>query len=226
VPGLSLYAGAGTSVNPSIENLTFTTPSEALVALKPEKSRTYELGAKWDGMDGLLILTGALFRIDKVNARTDGLVDPDETVLEGKQRVDGIELGATGRITPKWQILAAYTYLDGEVRESNDPAELGNRLGNVPKHSGSLWTLYDTGRFEIGGGVRYVGERFTNLTNARRIDDYWLAEATLAYEISAKATLRLNVFNIFDEEFIDATSGGHFVPGPGRQAVATLAFRL
>ena len=31
---LSLYAGAGTSVNPSIENMTQTTPTAALVALE------------------------------------------------------------------------------------------------------------------------------------------------------------------------------------------------
>ena len=56
VRSLSLYAGAGTSVNPSIENLTQTTPTEAQGALKPEKSRTYEVGAKWDGFRGKLLL--------------------------------------------------------------------------------------------------------------------------------------------------------------------------
>jgi catecholate siderophore receptor len=226
-PALSLYAGAGTSVNPSLENMTQTTPTAAVFALKPERSRTYEIGAKWDGMDGKLLVTGAVFRIEKTNARTPGLPGEPATVLAGEQRVDGFEFGATGWITKNWQLIAAYTFLDSEVRESNTPAEIGNRLGNVPKHSGTIWTTYKLPMgVELGGGVRYVGSRFTNVANTRKVEDYWLADATIAYDLSPKTTLRLNVFNIFDKEFVDQLGGGHFVPGPGRAAVATLAFRL
>ena len=148
-------------------------------------------------------------------------------VLDGKQRVDGFEFGATGRITEDWQVIGSYTYLDSEVRDSNTATEVGNRLGNVPKHSGSLWTLYTLPQgIEIGGGVRYVSSRYTNVSNTRKVGDYWLADATIGYNINAKTTLRVNVFNIFDERYADALSGGHFIPGAGRSAVATLAFGL
>lgn len=227
VPSLSIYAGAGTSVNPSIENLTQTTPNESLGNLKPEKSRTYEIGAKWDGFGGRLLLTTALFRTDKTNARTPGLPGEPATVLDGKQRVDGFEFGATGRITDRWELIGSYTYLDSEVRDSNTPAEIGNRLGNVPKHSGSLWTLYKLPMgIEIGGGVRYVSGRFTNVSNTRHVDGYWVADATLGYDISKQMTLRVNAFNLFDERYADQLGGGHFVPGAGRSAVATLALRM
>jgi catecholate siderophore receptor len=227
VPNVSLYAGAGTSVNPSIEGFTQVAPNAALDALKPERSRTFEIGAKWDAFNGKLLVNGAVFRIEKTNSRTPGLTGEAPIVLDGEQRVDGIELGATGWITQRWQLIAAYTYLDSEVVESNTPGELGNRLGNVPDHSGTIWTTYKIPMgLELGGGVRYVGERFTNVANTRLIDDYWLADATVAYEFTSSTSLRLNVFNIFDERFIDQVGGGHFVPGPGRSAVATLAFRM
>jgi catecholate siderophore receptor len=227
VPRLSLYAGAGTSVNPSIENMTQTTPNAALAALDPEKSRTYEIGAKWDGFGGRLLLNTAVFRTDKVNARTPGLPGEPPTVLEGKQRVDGFELGITGKLTERWSMIGSYSYLHAEVRESNTPSEIGNRLGNVPDHSGSLWTVYELPfGLEIGGGARYVGTRYTNVANTRRIDDYWVADATVAYEFRPGTSLRLNVFNLFDERFIDQVGGGHFVPGPGRSAIATVAFSL
>jgi len=74
--------------------------------------------------------------------------------------------------------------------------------------------------------VRYVGTRYTNVANTRRIGDYWLADATMAYAFDKTTSLRLNVFNLFDEEYIDQVGGGHFVPGQGRSAVATLAFRM
>jgi catecholate siderophore receptor len=38
--------------------------------------------------------------------------------------------------------------------------------------------------------------------------------------------VRLNAFNLFDERYIDQVGGGHFVPGPGRSAIATVAFAL
>lgn len=228
VPNLSLYVGAGTSINPSIENLTQTTPNESLGDLKPEKSRTYEIGAKWDAFDGRLLLTTALFRTDKTNARTAEIAGQPAQVLEGKQRVDGFEFGATGRITDRWELIGSYTYLDSEVLDSNTPTEIGNRLANVPKHSGTLWTLYKLPMgLEIGGGVRYVGGRYTNITATRRhVGDYWVADATLGYDFNEKMTVRVNAFNIFDERYEDQLSGGHFVPGPGRSAVATVAFRL
>jgi catecholate siderophore receptor len=227
VPSLSIYAGAGSSANPSFEGLTSSNVTEAVAALKPEKSRTFEAGAKWDAFDGRLLLTGAVFRIDKNNARTPGLPGDPPTVLEGKQRVDGIELGATGRITRNWELIAAYTHLDSEIRESNTPAEVGKDLLNTPRHSFSMWSTYKFAfGLEIGGGARYVSSRFTSNTNTREVGDYWLADATIAYDVSDEATLRLNVFNLFNEQYVDSLSGGHFVPGTERSAVATLAFRL
>lgn len=227
VQGLSLYAGAGTSVNPSIENMTQTTPTLAVGALKPERSRTYEVGAKWDTLRGRLLLTSALFRTEKTNARTPGLAGEAPTVLDGEQKVDGFEVTAIGRITRGWQIIGSYTYLDSEVVKSNTPSEVGNRLTNVPTHSASLWSTYKLrSGIEFGGGVRYVGTRYTSVANTRRIDDYLVADATAAYEFRPRTTLRLNVFNLFDKRYIDQVGGGHFVPGPSRSAIATLAFGL
>ncbi|HEX2625082.1 MAG TPA: TonB-dependent siderophore receptor [Sphingomicrobium sp.] len=223
---LSLYAGAGTSVNPSIENMTQTTPTAAVVALKPERSRTIEAGAKYDGFDGKLLLTAAMFRTDKLNSRTPGLPGEPLTVLEGRQRVDGIEFSATGRLSSDWQVIAAYTYLDSEIRRSNTPTEIGHRLANVPAHSGSLWSTYKLPfGIEIGGGARFVGSRFTNVNNLRRVPGYWVADATLAYDISKQVSVRLNAFNLTDKRYIDQVGGGHFIPGPGRSVLATLSFR-
>ena len=81
---------------------------------------------------------------------------------------------------------------------------------------------------EVGGGIRYVGKRFTNANalTRRTVEDYWVADATLGYDISEKMTLRLNAFNLFDKRYADQIGGGHFVPGAGRSAVATLSFGM
>ena len=62
----------------------------------------------------------AVFRVDKTNARTPGLLPDDPPqVLDGEQRVYGAEVGVTGSITRGWTIFAAYTYLDSEILKTN-----------------------------------------------------------------------------------------------------------
>ena len=147
--------------------------------------------------------------------------------LEGEQVVDGFELGATGRITPEWQVFATYTFMDAEVKASNTTAEEGNSLGNTPDHSASFWTTYQLPwHLEVGAGAQYVGERYNNAgANRRRAPDFWLFDAMLAYEVNENITLRLNVYNLADEDYIERLGGGHFVPGAGRSAVLTANLR-
>ena len=77
----------GTSFNPSAEFLVTT--GGGLDArnnsLAPEKNRTVELGTKWELLDQRLALGGALFQVDKTNAR-EALAD-GSYLLAGAQRV-------------------------------------------------------------------------------------------------------------------------------------------
>jgi catecholate siderophore receptor len=219
-PHASVYAGYGTSFNPSAEGLTLTA---ATAGIEPEKARSYEVGSKWDVASGTVSLTGALFRTEKTNARTPG-INPGEppTVLAGRQKVDGIELGVTGRITRRWSVFSGYTFMDSAIEESNTPAEVGQMVPNTPRHSFSLWTTVALpARLEVGGGAWYVGERTTAATGLRRAPGYWVIDATAARPVSRHLTLRLKASNLADERYIDRVGGGHFVPGPGRSVLLT-----
>ncbi|HVR97043.1 MAG TPA: TonB-dependent siderophore receptor [Thermoanaerobaculia bacterium] len=218
LPNGSVYASYGTSFNPAAEGTTGLSLSDSTVLLEPEKSRGYELGTKWDLLNARLAVSGALFRTEKTNARTPGLLPGDPpTVLQGEQRVDGLELSISGAITDRWQAFFGYTYMDSEVVQSNTAAEVGNELGNVPDHSLSLWTTWQVGRsFEVGGGGQYVGDRFNNNTGTRVAPDYLLFDAMAAYTLNDRLTFRLNANNLADEDYIDRVGGGHFIPGAGR----------
>jgi catecholate siderophore receptor len=224
----SLYFGYGTSFNPAAEGLTLSTGATAAANLNadPEESRTFELGTKWDLLDERLSLSAAVFRTEKTNARTQDPADPsDVIVLQGEQVVQGIELGAAGRITKDWQVFAGYTFLHSEITESLDPAEIGNELSNTPEHSFSLWTTYQLpDGILLGGGAQYVGSRFSNNANTREAPDYVVFDAMAAYEVNKHLTLRLNVYNLANEEYIGSVGGGHFIPGNGRSAVLSANF--
>ena len=220
----SIYASYGTSLNPSLEGLSY---SVANVRIEPEKTRTLEVGSKWDLLGARLMLSGALFHIKKTNARTPGLLpgDPPQ-VLDGEQRVDGIEFSVTGNISRRWMVLAAYTLLDSEVVSSNIPAEVGKRLINTPRNSLNLWTTYRIGKLELGSGARFTDRRFGNNTNTRVVGRYWLMDAMASYPLSGHIDLRLNLYNLTDEYYFDRIAGGHLVPGPGRSALLSTSFRF
>jgi catecholate siderophore receptor len=222
-PNGSIYFGYGTSFNPSAEGLTL---AANIAELEPENSHTFELGTKWDVLNERLALTGAIFRTEKTNARTPGISpnDPPQ-VLDGEQIVQGVEVGFQGAVTKEWKVSGGYAFMDSEVEESNNAAELGNALGNTPEHSFRIWTTYDLPwNFQIGGSADYVGDRYNSNTGARTAPDYWLFGATVAYKASEHLTVRLNVHNVADEEYIGFVGGGHFIPGAGRSAVLTANF--
>ncbi|MPY87841.1 MAG: TonB-dependent siderophore receptor [Luteitalea sp.] len=222
-PDGSIYLGYGTSFNPSAEGLSLSTGGGALAHVEPEKSRSYEVGTKWEAFGSRVSLNAALFRTDKTNARTEGLNPGDPPfVLDGEQRVSGVELGAAGNLTNAWRVFGGYTYMQSEITQSNEADEVGNAFGNTPDHSFSLWTSYRLPwDVEVGAAAQYVGDRFNNSSGARVAPSYRVFDAMAAYHVSDHLTLRLNVSNLANERYIDRVGGGHFIPGPGRSAALT-----
>ncbi|MES2597753.1 MAG: TonB-dependent siderophore receptor [Verrucomicrobiota bacterium] len=227
----SIYFGYGTSFNPSAEGLTLGTAANSAnnLNLDPESNRTFELGTKWDLFQDKLQLTAAVFRTDKTNARTEDPANNGDTiVLDGKQRVQGVEFGFAGSITDNWRVFGGYTYLDSEVIESANPLEVGHEVLNTPKQSASIWTVYDLPHgFQVGLGAQFTDTRFSsNASTAREAPGFCLFDAMLGYEVNKNFTLRLNVYNLADEEYIDRVGGGHFVPGAGRSAMLTASYKF
>src|SRR5262249_36455980 len=70
----NFYLSFGTSFNPSAEDLSLISSSRSFSLnnsqLDPEKNRSYELGTKWALVQGRLDVSGAVFRLEKENART------------------------------------------------------------------------------------------------------------------------------------------------------------
>jgi catecholate siderophore receptor len=197
-------------------------------AAAPETARTYEVGVKADLLGRRLQLTAALFRNERSNFRVpsnDPAQPAGTQVVDGRARVDGIALGASGNITPLWSLFANYTYLDSEVLQSVSDSCLGNprtaclnsaaipdpqagdRLIQTPKHSGSLFTTY---RFpfglQVGYGFTYQGGFATHQRNLLQrtqyfTDDYLIHRAFLSYEVRTGLTAQLNVTNFTDAHY-------------------------
>ncbi|MCL7930620.1 TonB-dependent receptor [Halomonas llamarensis] len=228
--GLVQLAGGGSAEGGGREDII----DEAAFDTDPEKTIAYEVGTKWNLADNLLV-SAALFRTDKTNARTPAQGGGDMLdVLDGEQRVEGFEVGAMGSLTPAWNLYTSYTFMDSEVRSSNNSWEEGSRLGGTPEHTFNLWTTYDVlPEWTVGGGMEYVDDQVNNVASkpgGRRrqveIDSYTVFHASTTYRFTQDLQLRVNAFNLADEEYISqvAEGGAQGIPGPGRHVIASLRY--
>ncbi|WP_250511731.1 TonB-dependent siderophore receptor [Caballeronia sp. GACF4] len=219
----SYYVSYGTSFNPSLEALTLTNNQQNT---PPEKNRSYEVGSKWDLLNGGLSVTQSLFNIEKTNARTQ--VSTGEYTLDGDVRVRGYQLGVAGHITKQWQMFGGYTYMDGTVQKALD-GTTGNTLANTPHHMLNFWTTYDfTPAWQIGGGPSYVSSRYAANNNLVQVGGYVRWDAMAAYH-QKRYDIQFNVLNLTDKRYYDAlipSDGGRAVPGYGRTFLATLNYRF
>jgi catecholate siderophore receptor len=216
----SYYFSWGTSFNPSAETFNLST---ATAKLDPEQNQNLEIGAKLDFFEGRLSATGALFRLEKQNARTAAPNDPTLNVLAGEQRTDGIELGLAGELLPNWNLSATYALLDAEVVKSNT-LQTGTVSGqsislegktpvNVPQNSGVVWTSYNiTPEWEIGGGVFLASSRFADSVNEVTLPGYARVDATLAYH-HKYFDIQANAFNLLDKEYFESGQARTALPG-------------
>ena len=233
----SYYVSAGNAYNPSGElgvyGASGTNLSAANDDVDPEKTVNYEIGAQWDFATGIQVRT-AIFRNEKTNAR---MTDPSNStlvVLDGKRRVDGVELSASGRITPSWDIYGAMAYMDGEIvtasppTGNNSPTQGKVPLG-VPEISGTAWTVYRLGGgWEIGGGAFASGSWWLDDQNRGKAPAYVRWDSTIGY-VQKKYDVRLNLFNMFDEVYYVGgynNSPNRVIPGTPRSAMVTMHYRF
>jgi catecholate siderophore receptor len=226
----TVYFSFATSFNPSAEGLTFLTAARGTFPignafLDPEKNKTFELGTKWEFLDGKLAADAAVFRITKDNARVPNPTTPGFNTLGGTQRADGFDVSIKGSITNEWQLTAGYVYLKTKVTQSptgvTGAPPAGAPLPFAPANAFSFWSTYDiTPAIQIGGGAQYVDSRFaTNTAPVKQVPGYWTFDAMAKYNWSQHISFKVNLTNLTDKYYYDAIHPQHVLPGPGRTAM-------
>ena len=262
VENASLYIAYGNSKTPSQSTVNGSCTSAATAAIpsatcntKPEDAKNYEIGGKVELFDGGLLLNAALFRNERDSfkvASGDPTVPDQQT--DGRSRVDGLALGASGHITPALSITANYTYLKSKLIQSVSNKCLaapgtgnctntmavpnpggGSPLVSTPKHSGSIYTAY-TFPFglTLGYGATYQGRFVINTPTAAVPQvfysrSYLVHNATITYDINKKFQAQVNVKNIGDKLYytrIRTAANAWAAPGDARSAVLTLTYKL
>jgi catecholate siderophore receptor len=228
----SIYlAAANTYTPPGGNGLTLAAPtsdnSADRAGYDPQETENIELGTKWELFDGQLALTAAVYRSTNRNEVVE--VEDGVYAQDGERRVQGVELGAVGQITPAWQLSGGLTVMDSEVLSG--AFEGTNSAGAVsrwtPKFAATVWTSYRLNeKFTFGGGARYLGKqrRVTDpaadlsTENMPSIPAYWVADLMAGYAVHKNVSLQLNVQNVFDKAYIATlnNNGSRYQPGAPR----------
>jgi catecholate siderophore receptor len=226
-PSGSLYAAYSSSFNPSFDGsfgLSLTDRNGSIAALPPERTHNVEIGTKWDLRHDLLF-TAAVFRSEKVNAKTTD--EAGSTILAGDQLVRGVEFGVSGQLTDRWAILSGLSLMKGTVRDSGVAAEVGRQLSYVPRATFNAWTSYQLPQLKLtfAGGAQFTDGYFFNNTNAfananqaaiQDLTRYWLFDAMASYQLNPHVRLQVNATNLANARYVDRGYTGHVIPGAGR----------
>lgn len=216
-PNTSVYASY-------LEGLEITRPvppnaSNAGQVLPPALSRQKEIGAKAKIANGLLIQAAA-FQFD--GRPVTGLVAGPGSRFDilGESRFRGVELSASGELSPRLSLVASATWLDAEIVRALNAAEVGKTPEGVPDNTTSLFGEYRIGNgLSLNAGLYRVGKRQVNNLNQGAADAYTLLSLGAGYQTRLGTnTLKLqaNLDNAADTRYWEAASGGYLSAGMPR----------
>ena len=226
---LSFYSSYSRSYLPQSGD-QFSGLTNVSEGLKPERFDNYEVGAKWEPMHGLLA-TAAVYQLDRTNTRATDPNNPARTVLTGKQRSRGIELGLERSVTSRWLISGGYTYQKAKLTETTTACNLATQkceVPLVPRHSFSLWNRYDvTKQLGVGLGLIARSKSYSTISNAVKLPAYARLDGALYYKLPRGLEGQVNVENILGAHYFPtANSDNNIAPGAPRTVKATVGYKF
>ena len=224
---LSLYASYSRSYLPQSGD-QFSGLTSSTDALKPERFDNFEVGTKWEPVEGLLA-TLAVYQLDRENTQSPNPITGAPPLLTGKQRSRGIELGLERSISDRWQVSAGYAYQKAQILERTNacnPDAARCEVPLVPRHQFSLWNRYDLNS-TIGAGIGLVARSkvYASIGNGVTLPGYARIDGALFYKLGRGIEAQVNVENLLGTDYFStAHSDNNIAPGAPRTVKATLRY--
>lgn len=195
--------------------------------LDPFKGDQKEVGAKYDG--GNFGATLALFSLSRSNA----IVVDQIFQAAGEQRNRGVELSVFGEPVEGVRLLGGLTYVDAELKQTQDGVNEGNTVIGVPDIQANIngeWDLHFMPGVTLDGRVVYTGEQYVNEANTIELEDWARLDLGVRYKTDVAAvplTFRMRVDNVTNKGYW-ASSGGYpganyLIQGAPRTFMATVS---
>lgn len=204
--------GYGTAFKaPTFNELYF--PFFGNPTLRPERSRSWELGLRYRGDAFNWRLDGFRTDVDDLIAFDIALFAPNN--IE-RARMQGAELGFDTRIA-EWNLDASASVVDTENRAGFNA---GNQLPRRARHSARVELDRAFGAFRLGLTGVSEGARYDDVANTRRLGGYATLDLRAEYVLTSAWTLQARAANVFDRDYETAS----FYNQPGRELLLTLRY--
>ena len=206
-------------------------------SLKPEKSDTYELGARVraGGFQGSIAGYYVEFA-NRLLALTNGagiVGNPVTLQNVGDVRNYGVEATAIYRLTPAFSLFASYAYNESEYRDdvlsaagAVVTATRGKTVVDSPRHMLKGEVVYDDGAFAACAGADYMSKRFFTYTNDQSVPGRVLLDASIGYKFGDMGFMKGvgiegSVTNLTDRSYVSTIgSNGYGASGDNQTLLA------
>ncbi|WP_310571253.1 TonB-dependent siderophore receptor [Gemmatimonas sp.] len=220
---LSLYGSVGISSLPSAGD-QFSSLSASSSTLKPEQFRNREVGLKWTPTEALE-LNSAWYRLDRTNSAAPDPSNAALLVQTGSQRTSGVEVGVTGAVTSRWNVVGGLAVQHARILNRTTAARAGASVPLVPRTTLSLWNKVRVfSHASLGAGVVHQGDRFAAVDNSVRLPAFTRLDGGLFVSLPRSLTMQANVENVLGRRYAATSHGNNnIMPGAPRTVRLSLS---
>jgi TonB-dependent siderophore receptor len=219
-----LYFNTSSSFTPVI-----AIPSDGS-ELKPQRGGGYEAGHRWQGWNGRIQTSLALYRIEQNNLTFSQSLT--SVVQAGKQTSEGVDLDINADLGARTRLIVNYGYTEPRFDEFFDPDAEADLSGRRPrfaqKHAVNAWLNKSwTSGLNASIGMRYMGPMFTNNSNTIRLGGWTTFGGAVGYRRGIWEW-SLNAENLFNREryFTGSDYSNQVYPGPPINVFSSIRFRF
>lgn len=221
-PTANMYVQYSTAADPPAGTLASATFSQ-VQNFDLTKGQQWEIGGKFDFLDGRGSATVALYEIVREDFSVKDPNNPTLDIQAGQQTSRGIELAGKLQITPALVAEGNYAYVDAEYDDFNENvggvsvSRKGNSPTNVPDQVGNFWLTYEVvPAWQVGVDARYVASVYANNANSLKAPSYTLYGAFARFNVSEGTSVTARVRNQSDEIYAKQAYGTLYYEGPPR----------
>ncbi|MDO8546268.1 MAG: TonB-dependent receptor [Nitrospirales bacterium] len=181
--------------------------------LKPEKSRSMDIGVDQKFHEDKLLLSGGYFW-----NRFQELIQLDAAFIPqnvGNALTHGWELGMQYRVLQNLDLRGQYTYTLTRNLDN------GNRLARRPVDQASIGLSYQPiSQLRVSLDYRFVGGRVNDAANAQRMLSYDVVNVSATYDVTKQWQVFGRIENLFDKDYEEVL----FFGTPSRSVFAGVKF--
>ncbi len=229
-PNINIFANIGSN---------FETPTLLELAqaeekgLKPQRSKSYELGYKFFMANSKLRFEPTIFLINLKDeiVRTTDANGNNAFRNVGRSTRKGVELSFSGQIAKHLNCTFNFNYYDFVLDEYDKYDR--NKTPGIPKSMAGLMVTYTWIKgLAFTLGTNYVGSMFTDFANSNKLQPYYFGFAKASYTIKIKSNeIEFNggINNLYNDRYntnLRINNQAPFEPAPLRNFYTGLKIRF